>query len=258
MDFDFKEEQLQFADALKRWIARDYSFEARRAIIHSPQGTSGQAWATLAELGMTALPVPQEQGGFDGSAVDMFVVMRELGRGLVVEPYFATVLGAEFLKLGGAHAQLLERVAAGDLKLACALGERQSRHDMTDIACRVTRDGDEFVIDGEKKAVIHGAQAGSLIVSPAARVPSATATASRCWWCPPTRQACTFANTARWTGCARPMSALTKCVRRQARSLARKARAGISSMRCSITARACCAPRRSAQWRRSSRRRSNT
>ena len=165
MDFDFKEEQLQFADALKRWIARDYSFEARRAIIHSPQGTSGQAWATLAELGMTALPVPQEQGGFDGSAVDMFVVMRELGRGLVVEPYFATVLGAEFLKLGGAHAQLLERVAAGDLKLACALGERQSRHDMTDIACRVTRDGDEFVIDGEKKAVIHGAQAGSLIVS---------------------------------------------------------------------------------------------
>jgi alkylation response protein AidB-like acyl-CoA dehydrogenase len=165
MDFDFKEEQLQFADALKRWIARDYSFEARRAIVHSPQGTRDAAWNTLAELGMTALPIPAEQGGFDGTAVDMFVVMRELGRGLVVEPYFATVLGAEFLKLGGAHAELLERVASGELKLACALGERQSRHDMADIATSAAREGDGYVIDGEKKVVIHGAQAGQLIVS---------------------------------------------------------------------------------------------
>jgi alkylation response protein AidB-like acyl-CoA dehydrogenase len=165
MDFDFKEEQLQFADALQRWIARNYSFETRRAIVHSPQGMSSAAWATLAELGMTALPVPEAQGGFNGSAVDMFVVMRELGRGLVVEPYFATVLGAEFLKLDGGHADLLERVAAGGLTLACALGERQSRHDMADIACVAVRDGEGYVIDGAKKAVIHGGQAGSLIVS---------------------------------------------------------------------------------------------
>ena len=134
MDFDFKEEQLQFADALKRWIARDYDFEKRHAIVHSDEGSSEAAWGTLVELGMTALPVPEEQGGFDGGAVDLFVVMRELGRGLVVEPYFATVLGAQFVKLGGGHAGLLERVATGELKLACALGERQSRHDMANLA----------------------------------------------------------------------------------------------------------------------------
>jgi alkylation response protein AidB-like acyl-CoA dehydrogenase len=165
MDFNFKEEQLQFADALKRWASRDYGFESRRAIIHSPQGTSDAAWNTLAELGMTALPVAEEQGGFNGSAVDMFVVMQELGRALVVEPYFATVLGAEFLKLGGGHGELLEQVAGGTLKLACALGERQARHDMTDIATRATANGDAYVINGTKKVVLHGAQAGSLIVS---------------------------------------------------------------------------------------------
>jgi alkylation response protein AidB-like acyl-CoA dehydrogenase len=165
MDFAFKEEQLQLADALKRWIARDYGFEARRAIVASEQGTSAQAWATLAELGLTALPVPEEQGGFAGDAVDMFVVMQELGRGLVVEPYFATVLGAEFLRLGGGHAALLEQVAAGELKLACALGERQSRHDMRDIVTRAERDGDGWRLTGEKKVVLHGAQAGVLIVS---------------------------------------------------------------------------------------------
>jgi alkylation response protein AidB-like acyl-CoA dehydrogenase len=165
MDFNFKEEQLQFADALKRWVAKDYSFEERARIIGSAAGVSDAAWATLAELGMTALPVPEEQGGFSGSAVDMFVVMQELGRGLVVEPYLATVLGAEFLKLGGGHAALLERVAAGELKLACALGERQSRHDLADIATAAVADGDGYLINGRKSVVVHGAQAGSLIVS---------------------------------------------------------------------------------------------
>ncbi|SDD14620.1 Acyl-CoA dehydrogenase [Massilia sp. PDC64] len=171
MDFNFKEEQLQLADALKRWIARDYTFEARRAIVGSPSGVSDTAWATLAELGLTALPLPEAQGGFDGDAVDMFVVMQELGRGLVVEPYFATMFGAEFLRRGRAHDALLERVAAGELKLACALGERQSRHDLRDVATRATRvahdapEGDGWRLHGEKKVVLHGAQAGVLIVS---------------------------------------------------------------------------------------------
>jgi alkylation response protein AidB-like acyl-CoA dehydrogenase len=165
MDFNFKEEQQQFADALKRWVAKDYSFEERARIIGSEAGVSDAAWATLVELGMTALPVPEEQGGFSGSAVDMFVVMQELGRGLVVEPYLATVLGAEFLKLGGGHDVLLEQVAAGELKLACALGEWQARHDLADIAASAVRDGEGYVINGRKSVVVHGAQAGSLIVS---------------------------------------------------------------------------------------------
>ncbi|PWF47705.1 acyl-CoA dehydrogenase family protein [Massilia glaciei] len=165
MDFNFKEEQQQFGDALKRWVGKDYSFEARKKIIGSEAGVSDAAWATLAELGMTALPVPEEQGGFNGSAVDMFVVMQELGRGLVVEPYFATVLGAEFLRRGGGHASLLEQVAGGELKLACALGEKQSRHDLCDIATTATLEAGGYVLNGRKNVVLHGAQAGSLIVS---------------------------------------------------------------------------------------------
>jgi alkylation response protein AidB-like acyl-CoA dehydrogenase len=165
MDFNFKEEQLQFADALRRWVDKDYSFDTRKQIIHSEAGVSDAAWATLAELGMTALPVPEAQGGFNGSAVDMFVVMQELGRGLVVEPYFATMLGAEFLRLGANHAALLEQVAAGELKLACALGEKLARHDLSDIATTAKVHGDGYRIDGRKSVVLHGAQAGMLVVS---------------------------------------------------------------------------------------------
>lgn len=163
MDFNFKEEQLQLADALKRWIARDYDAERRRAIVAA--GGSDAAWDQMAELGLLALPLPEAQGGFDGGAVDMFLVMQELGRGLVVEPYFATVLGAEFLKRGGGHAGLLEQVAGGGLKLACALGERQSRHELADIATRAEPDGDGWRLGGEKKVVLHGGQAGVIVVS---------------------------------------------------------------------------------------------
>ncbi|MDB5840962.1 MAG: pimeloyl-CoA dehydrogenase small subunit [Herminiimonas sp.] len=165
MDFNFTQEQLQFSDALRRWVEKDYGFEQRSKIIHSEAGISDAAWATLTDLGMTALPVPEAQGGFDGSAIDMLVVMQELGRGIVIEPYFATVLGAQFLKLAGGQEALLEQVAGGSLKLACALGEKQSRHDLFDIDTTAVSNDAGYVIYGMKTVVVHGAQAGMLIVS---------------------------------------------------------------------------------------------
>jgi len=165
MDFEFTQEQQQFSDALRRWMEKDYTFDQRKKIIHSETGVSTDAWNTLAELGMTALPVPEEQGGFNGSAVDMLVVMKEIGRGLVVEPYLATALGAQFLKLAGKQESLLERVGAGEAKLAAALGEKQARFDLFDIQTSATANGDGYVINGAKVVVVHGGQADYLIVS---------------------------------------------------------------------------------------------
>ncbi|MEO8839223.1 MAG: acyl-CoA dehydrogenase family protein [Herbaspirillum sp.] len=165
MDFNFTSEQQQLGDALQRWVAKDYNFEARQKIIQSDAGVSDKAWASLTELGLTALPVPEAQGGFGGSAIDMFVVMKELGRGIVIEPYFATVLGAEFLKRSGTHADSLEQVAGGTLKLASALTEKQSRYDLFDIATTAVAKGDGYLLSGYKTVVLHGAQAGMLIVS---------------------------------------------------------------------------------------------
>jgi alkylation response protein AidB-like acyl-CoA dehydrogenase len=165
MDFEFTQEQQQFSDALRRWMEKDYTFEHRKKILHSETGVSADAWNTLTELGMMALPVPEEQGGFSGSAIDMMVVMKEIGRGLVVEPYLATALGAQFLKLAGKQESLLEQVATGELKLAAALGEKQARFDLFDITTTAAASGDGYVINGTKVVVIHGGQADQLIVS---------------------------------------------------------------------------------------------
>jgi alkylation response protein AidB-like acyl-CoA dehydrogenase len=165
MDFDLNSEQQQLADAIARWAEKDYGFEKRKQIISSDAGVSAAAWQGLAELGVLALPVPSEHDGFDGTAIDQMVVMQALGRALVIEPVFATALGVQFLKLAGGHGDLLAQVAAGDVVLACALGERQSRHELVHIETTARKVDDHYVIDGSKSTVLHGAQAGYLIVS---------------------------------------------------------------------------------------------
>ena len=165
MDFDLNSEQQQLADAIARWAEKDYGFEKRKQIIGSDAGVSTAAWQALAELGVLALPVPSEHDGFDGTAIDQMVVMQALGRALVVEPVFATALGVHFLKLADGHGDLLGQVAAGDMVLACALGERQSRHELAHIETTARKVDDHYVIDGSKSTVLHGAQAGCLIVS---------------------------------------------------------------------------------------------
>ncbi len=165
MDFELNPEQQQLADAVRRWADKDYGFDARKAIIASADGVSAQAWQALAELGVMALPVPSEHDGFDGSAIDQMVVMQALGRALVVEPVLATAMATHCLTLAGSQGERLSQVASGELTLACAFGERQARHELFNIATTARRDGEHYVINGSKTGVLHGAQAGQLIVS---------------------------------------------------------------------------------------------
>ena len=168
MDFSFSEEQNQLRDAVRRYVSQEYSFEARRKILKGA-GTSDAIWSGLAELGLMGVPVPEVQGGFGGNGVDMLVVMEELGRGLVAEPYFASaVMGTAFVKFGGSDAQtaaLLPALADGSLKLACALTEKQSRHELNNVALMGAATTNGFSLNGLKTVVLHGAQADKLIVS---------------------------------------------------------------------------------------------
>src|SRR5262249_4275586 len=92
MNFDYNEEQQLLADSVRRFLAKDYDFEARRKIAASEEGWSPRAWSTFAEMGLTGLPFPAEHGGFGGGAVDLMGVMEAFGEALVVEPYLATLM----------------------------------------------------------------------------------------------------------------------------------------------------------------------
>jgi alkylation response protein AidB-like acyl-CoA dehydrogenase len=142
--------------------------------VYSDAGVSDTHWAAFTELGLTALPVPEEQGGFNGSPVDMLVVMQELGRALVVEPYWATAVGIEALRIAGSagsagsaqgeDAVLLERAAQGEIKLAVAFHEPHARYDLFSVDTAATQQGEQYVLNGKKSVVLHGAQADHWIV----------------------------------------------------------------------------------------------
>jgi alkylation response protein AidB-like acyl-CoA dehydrogenase len=169
MDFNFTDEQQQFRDALRRYLDNEYGFDARQKIVASQAGVDAKHWQAFTELGLTALPVPETHGGFDGGPVDMLIVMQELGRALVIEPYWATAAGTEALRLAASHGDnaagaLLERVAQGAFRLAVAFHEPHARYDLFDLRSTARLEGGAFVLQGRKSIVQHGAQADYWIV----------------------------------------------------------------------------------------------
>src|SRR3954447_25500983 len=169
MDFDLSEEQRLLKDSVERLVADRYDFESRKGYQAEPDGFSRELWVQYAELGLLGLPFSEEQGGFGGGAVETMIVMEALGRALALEPYLATVvLGVGFLRHGASAAQqaeLIPQIAAGELTLAFAHTERQSRFDLFDIETRARRDGSGFVLEGDKGVVLHGDSAEKLIVT---------------------------------------------------------------------------------------------
>lgn len=169
MDFNFSDEQRQFRDSLERYVRQAYGFEKRREIIRSERGYSPEVWQQLAEIGALAIALPEAHGGFGGGAFDTQLVMEALGRGIVVEPYLATVvLGAGLIADAGSAAQqaeLLPQVAGGELLLALAHGEPGSRYELANVATTARRDGSDYVLDGRKAVVLHGDVADRILVS---------------------------------------------------------------------------------------------
>ncbi|KNH10345.1 putative pimeloyl-CoA dehydrogenase (Small subunit), PimD-like protein [Candidatus Burkholderia brachyanthoides] len=163
MNFDFTGEQRQFRDALRRYLDKEYAFDTRQKIVASDAGVDAGHWRAFADLGLFALPAPQAQGGFDGGAVDMLVVMQELGRAHVVEPYWATAVGIEALRLGAMN-DLLERAARGELRLSVAFNEPHARYELFDLRTTARTHDGAYTLDGVKSMVQHGAQADCWIV----------------------------------------------------------------------------------------------
>ena len=169
MNFDYNEEQRLLAESVRRFVAQEYSFEARRKIVASPEGYSARVWTSLADLGLLGLPISPDYGGFGGGAVDMMSTMEAFGEALVVEPYLATVgLGARIVARAGTQAQrqaLLPAIAEGRIKMAFAQTERDARYNLAHVGLAARKSGAGYVLDGEKRMVLHAPCADQLIVS---------------------------------------------------------------------------------------------
>jgi pimeloyl-CoA dehydrogenase small subunit len=169
MDFDLSEDQRLLKESVDRLIADQYQFEHRKKYALEPAGYSAVMWSQITEMGLLGLPFEETLGGFGGGAVETAIVMEAFGRGLVLEPYFATViLGGGLLRRAASASvigALAPKVAAGKLKLAFAHVERHSRYNLADVSTTAHKDGGAYVLDGAKSVVIHGDSADRIFVT---------------------------------------------------------------------------------------------
>ena len=168
MNFEYSDEQVQLADSLRKFLAQNYGFEQRKAIIGSTRGDSEQVWRTFAEMGLMALALPEADGGFGGGAIDLMPVMQACGEALVVEPLLDQIVAGRLLAKAGSAAQrgmLLPGLMAGTTRFAFAYLEPGRRYELAPQGTTATKAGDGWVLKGAKCVVIGAAAADQLIVS---------------------------------------------------------------------------------------------
>ncbi len=168
MNFETSDEQQQLADSIRKYLANDYSFDKRKAVLNSPRGGSEPAWATFAEMGLMAIALPEAHGGFGGGAVDLMAVMEACGEALVVEPLLDHIAAARLVARTGSDAHcaaLLPGSIDGSLRLVFAGLEPGRRYELAPTGTRARAAGTGWVLDGEKCVVIGAPSAQRLLVS---------------------------------------------------------------------------------------------
>ncbi|CAN7423546.1 acyl-CoA dehydrogenase [Pseudorhodoferax sp. LjRoot39] len=168
MNFELSDEQQQLSESVRKYLASHYGFEQRKAVIASPQGQSEAAWRAFAEMGLTAIALPEADGGFGGGALDLMPVMEALGEALVVEPLLDGIVAGRLLARTASAAQraaLLPGLADGTAALSLAYLEPGRRYAQAPETTAARRNGAGWVLDGAKSVVVGAATAARLIVS---------------------------------------------------------------------------------------------
>jgi len=149
------EDEEQFRQSVRRFVAERSPLPKLRELMSSGQPFDADVWKQLSALGLTGLIVPAEHGGAEAGYSVLSVAFTELGAGLVASPLLAGTLAAgTLLRLDDQQARdrLLPGIASGELIATLAAGGTGTAR----------ADGD--VLTGEIAPVLNAAQADVLLV----------------------------------------------------------------------------------------------
>jgi butyryl-CoA dehydrogenase len=118
----------------------------------------------IAEAGLLRVWIPKEYGGDGAGVVNLCICIEELSRacGGVGVMFAVNALGSFPILVGGTEAQKLKYlplIATGKKLISFGLSEKYAGSDAQGMRCRATRDGDHYVLDGEKKWNTNGGAA---------------------------------------------------------------------------------------------------
>lgn len=166
MQLAYNEDHRMLAETLERFVTNEYAFEIRDAAANSASGFSPELWSQFAELGIIGALFEESAGGFGGTGADIALVFEGIGRGIVAEPFHAVLRGGSCLAAGNdAQRELLESVIAGESLVSLAYCEPGSDYAADKVSTSATRDGNAWIITGQKLAVPFAEAADSIVVS---------------------------------------------------------------------------------------------
>jgi alkylation response protein AidB-like acyl-CoA dehydrogenase len=165
--FDAAQEELR-AQARAFLAAHSGGAAVRRAMA-SELGFDPGVWKQIsAELGWTALLVPEAYGGLGLGPVELVALAEVMGEALLCAPFFSSVcLGAQALLVAGSEEQRrlhLPGIAAGTTLATVAALERSGRFDASGIEALARREGGGWILSGAKRYVVDGHCADLLVV----------------------------------------------------------------------------------------------
>jgi alkylation response protein AidB-like acyl-CoA dehydrogenase len=156
VDFAFSEEQEMLRRSAREFLAKECSPKVVRRLMESEDGFDAALWKKIADLGWTALGIPEQYGGV-GTFLDLVVVLEEAGRALLPGPFFSTMgLAVPVLLEAGTEAQKKEVLAAivdGSARATLAFTEPAGRWDADGVALKATQSGGGWRLHGVKTFV---------------------------------------------------------------------------------------------------------
>ncbi len=169
----FAEEQIELRKTVAQLLAKRADAAALRKTLESGEAFDRGLWDVLCQqVGVAALAIPEEFGGFGATLVEQHLVLEELGAALTPSPMFGSaVLAAQAILATGndeACERLLPGIAEGSsIAALCWVGpEGHWRSD--DVACTAAgSDADGYTVSGTAHYVLDGAHADVLIVAAA-------------------------------------------------------------------------------------------
>lgn len=170
MAFVLSEEQQMLRDSALDFASEKLPISQLRALRSEgpAKGHDAAAWKEMAELGFAGVLIPEAHGGSEFGYVGLGQVLEAQGRTLASTPLLSTaMIGASALNLGGSEAQkseYLPQIATGELITALAVDDTP-HHDPAMISLKAEKAGGGFKLNGEKRYVVDGAEAGLLIVA---------------------------------------------------------------------------------------------
>jgi alkylation response protein AidB-like acyl-CoA dehydrogenase len=166
MNFDFTDDQESLRDAVRKWVDKGYDFTRRSSIVKTG-GFSREAYGELAGLGLTGLYIPEDDGGLGMGPVEGMVVMEELGRGMVLEPFAQTLISGAVLSGYAPEAvksAWLPTIASGESLVVLAYQERAARYHFEKCEAKADLAQSGWALSATKSIVPAGDQADAFIV----------------------------------------------------------------------------------------------